>query len=84
MVIMMENITISLNKTGDVKKQIQYLNNVKINCFTGFKGKKQILVNITLNTGLIYLITYKFKFTKSNHLYNDLHHYLRQREWGLI
>lgn len=80
----MKNLTIPLNTIDDMRAEIQYLNNVKINCFTGFKGKKQILVNITLNTGLIYLITYKFKVTKSNHLYNDLHHYLRQREWGLI
>ena len=80
----MENITISLNQIADLKDQIQYLNKVKINSFSGFKSKKQILVNITLNNGLMYLITYDFNFLKSMDLYNKFNRYLRQREWSNI
>ena len=80
----MKNLTIPLNTIDDMRAEIQFLNNVRINSYMGFRGKNQIIMNITLNNGLIYLITYKFKTSKGGGLYSKFHRYLRQREWGLI
>lgn len=76
----MKSLKIPLDTIADVRAEIQYLSNVKINSFMGFRSKKQIKVNITLNTGLIYIITYKFKASQGRSLYNEFHHYLRKRE----
>ena len=42
----MKNLTIPLNTIGDMRAEIQFLNNVRINSYMGFRGKNQIIMNI--------------------------------------
>ena len=77
---------VELNKqlfsTSELRKEINFLNNCRLNSFMGFLTRKIIKVNITWDN-CNYLITYQFKgSTNSNGtIYKQLHQYLRKREW---
>ena len=76
----MEHITKMLNSIADVRNEIEYLNNCRISAYNGFRSKNLIRLNITSNTGLMYVITYKFKTSKGGGAYSQLYQYLRKSE----
>ena len=80
---------VELNKqlfsTSELRKEIDFLNNCRLNSFMGFLTRKIIKVNITVDN-CNYLITYRFKGSKNGDktIYKQLHHYLKKREWQNI
>ena len=78
---------IELNKqlfsTSELRKEINFLNNCRLNSFMGCLTKKIIKVNITYDD-CDYSVTYYFKGSTSSNgtIYKRLHRYLRKREWN--
>ena len=78
---------VELNKqlfsTSELRKEINFLNNCRLNSFIGFLTKKIIKVNITYED-CDYSVTYYFKGSTSSNgtIYKRLHRYLRKREWN--
>ena len=58
---MVEQVTKILNSKSDIKMEMQYLRKNRINVYSGFHNKQEIIINLTANTGIIYSVTYKLK-----------------------
>ena len=73
----MKTIIKILNSIDAVRNEIKFLSKNKINVFTGYYSRNQIIVNVTSNTGSNSSILYQFK---NKHHYNEVKHYLKKRE----
>ena len=69
-----------LNSMVEVRKEIKFLNNCRLNTFQGFRTAKLIKVNITASDGVNYSITYSFNSSCNNGVFRELHRYFRKRE----
>ena len=74
---MVEQVTKILNSKSDIKMEIRQLANTRINVFSGFTNKQEIIVNLTSNTGTVYSVTYKLT---NNIYYRYFIRFLRKNE----
>lgn len=74
---MVEQVTKILNSKSDIKMEIQQLTKNRINVYSGFTNKQEIIVNLTSNTGTVYSVTYKLT---NNIYYEDFIRFLRKNE----
>ena len=74
---MVEQVTKILNSKSDIRMEIQQLANTRINVFSGFTNKQEIIVNLTSNTGTVYSVTYKLT---NNIYYRYFIRFLRKNE----
>ena len=74
---MVEQVTKILNSKSDIKMEIRQLANTRINVFSGFTNKQEIIVNLTANTGTVYSVTYKLT---NNIYYGYFIRFLRKNE----
>ena len=74
---MVEQVTKILNSKSDIKMEIRQLANTRINVFSGFTNKQEIIVNLTANTGTVYSVTYKLT---NNIYYRYFIRFLRKNE----
>ena len=74
---MVERVTKILNSKSDIKMEMQYLRKNRINVYSGFYNKQEIIINLTANTGIGYSITYKLK---NNIYYEYFIRFLRKNE----
>ena len=74
---MVEQVTKILNSKSDIKMEIQQLAKTRINVFSGFTNKQEIIVNLTANTGTVYSVTYKLT---NNIYYGYFIRFLRKNE----
>ena len=74
---MVEQVTKILNSKSDIKMEIQQLAKTRINVYSGFTNKQEIIVNLTANTGTVYSVTYKLT---NNIYYGYFIRFLRKNE----
>ena len=74
---MVEQVTKILNSKSDIKMEIRQLAKTRINVFSGFTNKQEIIVNLTANTGTVYSVTYKLT---NNIYYGYFIRFLRKNE----
>ena len=74
---MVEQLTKILKSRSDIKMEMKYISKNRINAFSGYTGKMEVILNITTNKGIIYSITYKLT---NNIYYEDFIRFLRKNE----
>ena len=75
------SLTKEMLSMEDVRKEIIFLKKCELNAFVGYLTSTLIKINVTFQKGN-YAITYQFKGKIV--LYNELHHYLKQKEWNMV
>ena len=68
-----------LTSFKDVKKEIDFIENCYLNCFTPFRKFKAIKIIITGSDGVKYDITYSFNSVCCGGVYDKFYRYLKKR-----